>query len=99
MFNKILFKRIILIILSFSIMFFSGVLFGVYVIKSDMNFRHGQNMMADYFYHEILNNFGSWSRFDEIKYEVFGGIDLKGPARIDFIIINDTKSIIVYEYK
>jgi len=93
--------KIILLIISFCFVFSLGVLFSYFYFGSDMGYRQGQKMMADYFYYEILNNFGSWSKHDEDEknYKVFGGIDLKGPARIDFILVNDIKSIIIYEYK
>lgn len=102
--KKIIIKGIIYFI-SFCIIFTLGTIFGFFYLKPEGSgnyfIRQGQKIMADYFYEEILNNFGSWSKYDEKEkdYEVFGGIDLKGPARIDFITINDVKSIIVYEYK
>jgi hypothetical protein len=100
LFNK-KYMKIILLIFSFCLVFLLGVLFRHFIIGSKTDYKQGQKMMADYFYNEILNNFGSWSKYDkdDKNYEVFGGIDLKGPARIDFILINDVKSIIVYEYK
>ena len=101
---KKLIIKIIIYFISFCFVFSIGVLFCLFYLKDELNnhyIRYGQKIMADYFYNEILNNFGSWSTYDEKekKYEIFGGIDLKGPRRIDFVIINDVKSIIVYEYK
>jgi len=93
--------KIILLIVSFCFVFLLGMLFDCFVIRPEVNLQKGRRMMAEYFYKEIEENFGTWSRHDskEKGYEVFGGIDLKGPARIDFIIKNDVKTIIVYEYR